>query len=368
MPSRYVLTSVTNCVLNIIAAIPMWFVLKCRRECPVLRLLFSLAAICALTITTAPANDSSAELAAGGLVLVKTDAVNMQREDLFLSESEVRVRYEMYNGTGAPVTLRLAFPMPEVPSASPAGFTSSSGEHNIAIAPLTDANFIDFRVTANGQSITPNVEIKTLLNGRDIADTLRTIGGEALLLKSGDYFVDEEPLSEETIRRLKAVQAYQQVDSAIYRLPWKTYITFHWMQTFQPGVTIIEHSYKPVIGHRLIYAGDQKGKGSLSPTLKKEFCIDPAMSQSIRNLTKRETTDGHLFGTTLSYIVKTARNWKGGAIGTFHLKIQGTPATRITALCTELPLVTTGENRFVATVHNYKPKSDLRILFLRAKP
>src|SRR5579871_4486292 len=63
----------------------------------------------------AVANDSSSELAAGGIVLTKTDAIAMQREDLSLSPAEVRVRYEMRNDTGRPVTLRVAFPLPDVP-------------------------------------------------------------------------------------------------------------------------------------------------------------------------------------------------------------------------------------------------------------
>ena len=67
---------------------------------PVLAFALSLAAA-----VPAAANDSSSELAAGGIVLVKTDAITMQREDLTLSPSEVKVRYEMRNDTGQPVTL-----------------------------------------------------------------------------------------------------------------------------------------------------------------------------------------------------------------------------------------------------------------------
>lgn len=111
----------------------------------------------------AAANDSAAELAAGGLVLVKTNAVTMQREDLTLSPSEVRVRYEMRNDTGQPVTLRVAFPLPEVPSNSPDGMTVSTGTYNgIAIKPPTDPNFLDFHVSANQRALTPDIEIRAV--------------------------------------------------------------------------------------------------------------------------------------------------------------------------------------------------------------
>ncbi len=47
----------------------------------------------ALAASPALANDSSAELATGGLVFVRNDDVEMRSEDLFISTREIRVRY-----------------------------------------------------------------------------------------------------------------------------------------------------------------------------------------------------------------------------------------------------------------------------------
>lgn len=71
---------------------------------------WSTLACCLAVSVAAPAmaNDSASELAAGGLVLTRTDAIAMQREDLTLAPDEVTVRYEMRNDTGKPVTLRVA--------------------------------------------------------------------------------------------------------------------------------------------------------------------------------------------------------------------------------------------------------------------
>src|SRR5215468_10449147 len=82
----------------------------------------------------ARANDSGSELAGGGIVLVKNDVIAMQREDLTLSPSEVRVRYEMRNDSGSPVTLRVAFPLPEIPAQTPGGRTTTTGGYNILMA------------------------------------------------------------------------------------------------------------------------------------------------------------------------------------------------------------------------------------------
>ena len=87
----------------------------------------------------------------------------------------------------------------------------------------------------------------------------------------------------------------------------------------------------------------------------------------------RDTSDvGMLIGRTLGYVLQTARNWSG-PIGTFHLTIEGGPMqadgagkaeVRITSLCTDLPLKRTGPQRFEATVSDYVPKDDLRILYI----
>ncbi|CAN5896721.1 DUF4424 domain-containing protein [soil metagenome] len=325
----------------------------------------------------AAANDSASELAAGGLVLVKTDAISMQREDLTLSPSEVRVRYEMRNDTGQPVTLRVAFPMPEVPSDSPAGKTTSTGGHNIAIKPVTDANFMQFRVWADQRELTPEIEVQALLpGGPDIAPALREIGGLPLVLQPGTFLLEDKTLPAETRRKLQALEAFEALDATAFRLPWTTHVTFHWMQTFAPGVTVIEHSYRPILGERLLVIEDNGrlvGSGGEDPV--HAFCIDPATDQAIRAADKRlkaGKTDATVLAFTLGYILKTARNWRG-PIGTFHLVLQGGPVifydekrgeVRLTSLCTDLPLRSTGPQRLEVTVQDYVPKEDLRILYI----
>ena len=135
----------------------------------------------------AAANDSGSELAAGGIVLVKNDDIAMQREDLTLSPSEVRVRYEMLNDSGKPVTLRVAFPMPELPAWSPGGYRTATSPRGIMLPQreLGEPNFMGFRVWADGRELTPEVEIRaTLPDCRDIAAAVQESGGLALVLRS----------------------------------------------------------------------------------------------------------------------------------------------------------------------------------------
>ena len=70
----------------------------------------------ALLISTVQANDSSAVIGAGGLVLTQSDAIAMQQEDLFVSETKIKVDYKFRNTSNRAVTTRVAFPLPELPA------------------------------------------------------------------------------------------------------------------------------------------------------------------------------------------------------------------------------------------------------------
>jgi len=108
------------------------------------------------------------------------------------------------------------------------------------------------------------------------------------------------------------------------------------------------------------------------------FCIDQATDGAIRDLYRRlnagkTAADAQpLSGYTLGYILHTANNWRG-PIGTFHLTLEGGRVVfderprgevRVTSLCTDLPLVRTGAQRFEATVREYAPQQDLRVLYI----
>lgn len=348
------------------------------------------------------ANDSAAELAAGGLVLVKTDGIAMQREDLTISPSAVRVRYEMRNDTGKPMTLRVAFPMPDVPPESPNGPQNAAGG-TVNIETPTHPDFLRFRVRVDGKDVTPEVEVKALLpDGRDVTAEVGRIGGMALLMQTGVFLrddtispdaewrltgTDRKLLSSADRRALRDIGAIELFDGqAGYRLPWTTKITFHWMQDFKPGITVVEHDYRPVIGWRFITASAGAGpitaSGGGDPM--RDFCIDAATDKAIRAMrvaqdARSRTRPGeetHLTGYTLGYILKTARNWQG-PIGTFRLVVEGGTVpeasgraggagqTGVMSLCTDLPLTRTDPNRFEATVRDYVPKEDLRILYVK---
>jgi Domain of unknown function (DUF4424) len=334
----------------------------------------------------ATANDSASQLAAGGIVLVKNDVIVMQREDLHLSPAEVRVRYEMRNDSGKPVTLRVAFPLPELPAMTPGGRTTTTGGHNIMMNEPRGPNFIGFRVWADGREITPEVEIRAVLpDGRDIAAALQQIGGVPLVLRPGVFVPPDDPdLNADVRRRLAEIGAIEaSTTDRTYRLPWAIYVTFHWMQTFAPGVTVVEHSYRPILGFGYLSA-DQKGVtvSGLVEDAASTYCIDSTGKQTLRQLSEQararrakagDPDNPYLLANTLGYVLKTAQNWRG-PIGTFHLSVKGDPnpaerwtdsrQPRAMYFCSPLPLKETGALLMEGEARDFVPARDLQILFV----
>ena len=361
---------------------------------------WSTLACCLAVSVAAPAmaNDSASELAAGGLVLTRTDAIAMQREDLTLAPDEVTVRYEMRNDTGKPVTLRVAFPMPEVPVATPGGrsLLGPSGQeiaHNIDMPDVADPNFLGFFVTAGGKPLTTETEIQAdLPDGRNIVKDLYRIGGWRLVLQPSFYETDPTmnqidandvgPTIHQALRKLRAVDGD---DKAAMPL-WKTRVTLHWMQTFKPGITAVEHRYRPVLGFQLV-APVGKDPGVIDPEHgiwvasgvadpAREFCIDGDKDRTMREWYRAIAgtdahKDGYLNGATLGYVLRTARNW-AGPIGTFHLTVKsGTMphseqhvSVGMIAVCTEFAMQETVPKQWEATVTDFVPTQDLRVMFL----
>ena len=349
------------------------------------RVLALLAALLAAA-DTARANDSSSELAAGGLVFVRTDAVAIEREDLSIAPRQVRVRYAMRNAGTAPVTLRLAFPLPPIPADTPGGraILDAHGQEvagNIDLRGFGRPNFVDFTVTADGKPVTPEVEVRAVLpDGRDIAAELRQIGGWSLLLYPRLYVSNPTPqdMAEYDVgptilgrlRELGAVGRDKGDDSYGWPL-WRTLVTFHWMQTFRPGVTVIEHSYFPVTGGFWFNRDGNNWKGGArgaAASLNDAYCIDAAQDGALRAMLAR-ADDHYLRAVTLAYVLSTGANW-AGPIRTFHLMLDGErgpgPDAKVRAIltCTEMPLTRTGPVRLEGTAHDYLPRRDLNILMV----
>ena len=129
-----------------------------------MRLVFALLLLVAAS-SFARANDSQAETALGGLVLVKSEAISLDSEDLFISKDEVRVKYRFTNTTDKDVETLVAFPLPEqvYDESSPYYFIDATSD-------------IGFRTVVEGKPVTYEIVqqaiVKAGINAAGVAPCL----------------------------------------------------------------------------------------------------------------------------------------------------------------------------------------------------
>ena len=204
-------------------------------------------ALALLAAAPALANDSSAELTTGGLVLAKSADIEMRSEDLAISAKEIVVRYRFFNHADRDVTTTVAFPMPDIVWDGP--------DTNIAVPAPDSPNFLDFRTTIDGQPVAAENEQKAFAKGVDITARLAALG------------VPLAPQSEATGKALDALKpadkdALVKAEIAIpddydvgkgwehHLAPnWTLKSSFFWTQTFPAGRELaVEHRYRPSVG------------------------------------------------------------------------------------------------------------------------
>jgi hypothetical protein len=192
----------------------------------------------------ANANDSTAELATGGLVLTKDADIEMRSEDLYVSTSEIQVSYRFFNKAAQDKTVTVAFPMPDITIAGP---------DDIISVPTEDPqNILGFSTMAGGKPVTSRVEQKVLAKGVDRTEVLRKLGIPLQpQLEATNKALDALPQSqwEELIKLgLAETDEYDAGKGMQKHLEarWTLKTTYYWDQTFPAGKELpIEHRYKP---------------------------------------------------------------------------------------------------------------------------
>jgi len=323
----------------------------------------------ALAAGQAAANDSSAELATGGLVLTKNDAVRMQSEDLFISAKEIKVRYRFLNTSSKDVTTLVAFPMPDVSIEFP--------DEILALPTEDPKNLLGFKTLVDGKPVTTQIEQKVVKDGVDRTDVLKKLNVPlAPHLYSTSQALDRLPKSawQELIgMKLAEVEEYSIGQGMEQHLSprWTLKTTYSWEQTFPAGKEIvIEHSYKPSVGVTV-----QTSIGELDAMVEdwfrdyaNKYCIDgDFLSAVVRAKKKAGTEYGAPFSEErISYVLKTGANW-AGPIGHFRLVVDKGAPGNLVSFCGE------GVKKISATEFEMKktdfvPEHDLNILILKRLP
>jgi hypothetical protein len=312
------------------------------------------------------ANDTSAELATGGLLFVQNDKVEMRSEDLAISTKEVAVRYRFFNKATSDVTVLVAFPMPEV--------RIEEQDQNISLPTEDPVNLLAFTTTINGKPVKTQVEQHVFAAGIDRTQLLTGLGIPlAPHLKATNDALDRLPREkwDELVRiGLGEIEQYDIGTGMTKHLSarWSLRTTFYWEQTFPAKAeTVIEHRYRPSVG-----GSSQTSLGSPSSLkepwydeYKRKYCLDSDFYASIDRLRKAAKSE---FGPPYSeqridYILRTGANWSG-PIGQFHLTIDKGDASSLVSFCGQ-GVKKTGDTKYEMSKTDFSPDGDLAVLILK---
>lgn len=310
------------------------------------------ALLACLATTPALANDTSAELAAGGLVLTKSDSIEMRSEDLYISEKAVRVRYVFANTSGKDVTVRVAFPMPDI--GGPGFFQS-----DVSI-PIDDAaaNILGFSTKVDGKLVKAQVEQKAIAT--DGVDRTAWLVANHIPLAVHVAGADEAMAALPKAKRDEAVRLGLYDGEGDEGPQWVLKTTYHWLQTFPAGRPIVvEHAYTPSVGATVAtnvgtpYGGE----------IKDRYCVDKALTDTVVRAAKADK-DGNApwVDRWIDYVLVTGGNWKK-PIGDFRLVVdKGSPKNLVSFCGSGVKKISPIQFEMRRT--NWRPEKDLSILLL----
>ncbi len=323
---------------------------------------------CLAEVPKAAANDSTAELATGGLVLTKSADIEMRSEDLYVSTSEIRVNYRFFNKTAEDKTVTVAFPMPDI--------TISGPDDMISVPTQNPENILDFSTVADGKPVVSRVEQKVFAKGADRTELLRKLGIPLQpQLEATDKALDALPQSQwpELIRLgLAETEEYDAGQGTEKHLEarWTLKTTYFFEQTFPAGRELaVEHRYKPSVGESVGTGVGMKSNEQEDwyKDYLKKYCIDQALIDTIRRSMKAAKSDVPLLQEQrISYILKTGGNW-AGPIKSFRLVIDKGDADNLVSFCGNgVKKITPTEFEVRAT--DFMPTADLDVLILTKTP
>jgi hypothetical protein len=331
-----------------------------------------MAGAAVLAPPVARANDSSAELSLGGLTFTRSDDVSMEEEDLQISPERTQVRYRFLNNSAAPVTLTVAFPLPDI--------DLSDLDQDIAIPGTDPVNFVDFHTLIDGKPAPFTAVQKAMLGEKDVTAKVKAAGLPVMPVgPDADALQPRaEALAPATLKELVdggiLVEAGTGAEGkALYGAGWTVRTSFVRKQTFAQGVPVqVEHSYRTSLGQSV----DTVLRAALrkNPTFaaeieryRKMYCIDDLFLRGIDKIAgTADANPANVQERRISYILKTGANW-AGPIRSFRLLVdKGKPDSLVSFCANGLKKIS--PTQFELRQTDFTPTSDLAILLVGVFP
>lgn len=320
--------------------------------------LFGIAAVLlSLAAGTARANDSSAEIGVGGLVLTRNDAVRLDSEDLYLARDRVSVTYRFTNTTGHDIETLVAFPLPDQ-------------TFDIEVPAVDFAEKLAFRTLVDGEQVPLEVVVRASFKGQGITQRLAGLGLPAV--PSPEVFdraVNGLPQQqrEALVAEGLIVEEGSDGQQTLWAARWTLSTTVTRRQTFPAGRSVrVEHTYVPYVGGSVGgYLDPQYRKDDDFRTRRQRYCIDEAFLSGLdRRMREGKGGDGGVRYSEvwLSYILASGANW-AGPIGEFRLVVDKGDPKSLVSFCGE-GVRKLDPTRFEMRKRDFEPKGNLDVLIV----
>ena len=330
-----------------------------------MRMLPLACVLAAFAAVPALADDSTAELATGGLAFVQTNDITMQSEDLYVSMTAIKAKYEFVNTSDHDVTTLVAFPLPDI-----------KGDPDLNVAVPTDdpVNFVGFKTLVDGKPVETQVQQRASALGVDQTALLKSLNvplapqlqatGQALDALPRDKWDNLVKLGLASIDQYDIGKGMEDHLTPL----WTLSTDFYWEQSFPAGKTVtIEHDYTPSVGSTagISFGSPESRKEQWFKDYVNKYCID---SNFLAAVDKSHTPDGGdtLTENRIDFVLKTGSNWEA-SIHNFHVTIDKGSPKNVVSFCGE-DVKKTGPTTFEMTKVDFEPDQDLAILILSPLP
>ena len=311
---------------------------------------YSIAALLLAVSAGAGANDAIGSVAAGGIVLGRTDAVAMKKEVLDVGHDRITVDYEFLNESEADVEETVIFPMPPYPVSEQGG----------------DAHYGQpgaFKVTVDGKDVRSRTVVRALVDGKDVTAQLRKAGLSDPQIAYGDMFggpgkIKVPPLSAQQRRQLQSAKLLAPGMSGDLAPQWEAQVSYVWQQAFPRNrIVRVHHEYQPLVG-----AGP--AESAMDRDAVKRYCADPAFLNSWNKLVARARKgQGDYPGVAeVDYILTSGNTWKRG-IEDFTLNVVKSGAGELVTLCFPGTFAKIDAKTYQVRLRNFHPTHDLAVFF-----
>ncbi|MDZ5451844.1 DUF4424 family protein [Labrys sp. ZIDIC5] len=322
----------------------------------------------ALPVTEALAEESLANLDAGGLIIEPADQLELKAEDIFLSARQVRGAYRFLNKASQDLTLTVAFPLPEV---------TGEADLDLAIPNPGSPNFLNVQARAAGKPVETSVEQHAFFTpdgGKEseITDLLK--GFNIPLLPAGASTAEAlKRLSSEDRAKLSTPGYIEQAGENWVPL-WTLRSRIVRQQALPAGKEIVlQYSYTPSVGSAAgLYFDRANLTGESLTQYQKKYCVNEGFLRAADALTKRLTATKPQPGeaskppktrqTYFGYAFVGGGRWAAPA-GRFGLVIDKAFPDNLVSFCAD-GAKKVSSTRYELKRNNYAPDRNLDILIL----